>query len=130
MSHVNFYLYFYIFIAGAVGYALLEILWRGFTHWTMALAGGICLTAIFIMNMLVPVSSVFLKELFGALIITAVEYAFGYVFNIVLQWNIWDYSAMPLNIKGQVCLFFTMLWYLICIPVVSICEYIRTCVLR
>ena len=31
-----------VFSIGAAGYSLLEILWRGNTHWTMTLAGGIC----------------------------------------------------------------------------------------
>ena len=26
---------------GSVGYSAIEVLWRGFTHWTMALAGGV-----------------------------------------------------------------------------------------
>lgn len=26
---------------GSVGYSAIEVLWRGFTHWTMALTGGV-----------------------------------------------------------------------------------------
>ena len=29
-----------LFLVGAGGYCLLELLWRGRTHWTMALTGG------------------------------------------------------------------------------------------
>ena len=39
-----------IFAFGAVGYFLLETLWRGHSHWSMAAAGGLsllCLIKIF-----------------------------------------------------------------------------------
>ena len=32
-----------IFSTGALGYSLLEILARGYTHWTMTILGGLCL---------------------------------------------------------------------------------------
>ena len=31
-----------LFSIGAMGYGLIEILWRGYTHWSMLTAGGIC----------------------------------------------------------------------------------------
>ena len=33
------------FAVGAAGYPLLELLWRGHTHWTMSCTGGVCLAA-------------------------------------------------------------------------------------
>ena len=35
-----------VFALGAVGYAALELLWRGRTHWTMALTGGAVLVGL------------------------------------------------------------------------------------
>ena len=32
--------YLMVFLLGGAGYCLIEVLWRGFTHWSMALAGG------------------------------------------------------------------------------------------
>ena len=31
-----------LFLFGGTGYALLELLWRGFTHWSMFVLGGVC----------------------------------------------------------------------------------------
>ena len=42
--------------------------------------------------------------------VTGVEFAFGCVFNLVLKMNVWDYSHLPLNIAGQICPLFTLLW--------------------
>ena len=34
--------YALLFLIGAVGYASIEIIWRGRTHWSMIIAGGLC----------------------------------------------------------------------------------------
>ena len=39
-----------VFLTGAAGYSLLEVIWRGYTHWTMSVTGGICLLLIYFMN--------------------------------------------------------------------------------
>lgn len=59
----------------------------------------------------------------GALAITAVELAIGYVVNVRLGWAVWDYSALPLNLMGQICLPFTAVWLLLSIPGIALCQY-------
>ena len=39
------------FAIGSVLYGTIEILWRGYTHWTMLLAGGICLALFYVFNL-------------------------------------------------------------------------------
>ena len=58
----------------------------------------------------------------GALLITALEFTVGVADNLVMGWNVWDYSDMPLNLYGQICLPFTGLWFLLCIPAFGICR--------
>jgi uncharacterized membrane protein len=56
--------------------------------------------------------------LIGSLIITVLEFITGYVVNIKLGLNVWSYYDMPYNIMGQVCLPYTLLWFvlsLVCI---------------
>lgn len=51
--------------------------------------------------------------------VTAVEFVFGVVFNIILKMNVWDYSGVPFNLFGQVCLLYTILWGILgaaCMP--------------
>ena len=52
-----------------------------------------------------------LKCLVGMLIITGVELLFGLIFNIILKEHVWDYSGVPLNFLGQVCVPFSLLWF-------------------
>ena len=54
-----------------------------------------------------------LEMLFGACLITGLEFGFGYVFNIRFGMNVWDYSDMPFNIMGQVCLPYMLLWFIL-----------------
>lgn len=46
-------------------------------------------------------------------LITVIEFIIGIVFNIILKENVWDYSNMPLNIMGQICVPFSAIWFLL-----------------
>ena len=111
-----------LFCVGAAGYFLIEILFRGFSHWTMALCGGLCLCLIYLANKRLARHSLFLRALCGSLIITAVEFAAGCLLNLYLGWGIWDYSQLPLNLLGQISALFSGLWFLLSIPVCIACS--------
>lgn len=111
-----------IFILGALGYPLLELLWRRRTHWSMSLAGGICMVLLLIVSRL-PFSQPILWIL-GALSITAVEFTIGCIVNRWLHLGVWDYSALPFNLLGQISLPFTLLWFGLSIPGISLCQII------
>ncbi len=115
-----------LFSIGSFGYGAIEILWRGYTHWTMLLAGGTCFTMYYKLCEDEKNMPLFTKCFFGALLITCVELIFGTVVNVVLNWNVWDYSDMPMNFFGQICLPFFILWFLLCIPLTAMCKTIQT----
>ncbi|MBQ2285695.1 MAG: hypothetical protein II252_00050 [Clostridia bacterium] len=106
---------FMLFSIGAVGYGLIEIIWRGYTHWSMLGAGGICFMFFGSISDKFKKAGLFIKGLIGSTFITGVEFIFGVVFNIILKKNVWDYSKMPLNIIGQVCMPYSCLWVLLSI---------------
>ena len=111
-----------LFLLGAVGYPLIELLWRGRTHWTMSLAGGVSMVLLlYISRTALPLPLMWIS---GALAITAVEFAIGYVVNVRLGWEIWDYSRLPMNLLGQVCLPFSSVWLVLSIPAISLCQMI------
>ena len=112
-----------LFSLGAVGYPLIELLWRGRTHWTMALAGGLAMVLLLqISRTDLPLPLMWVA---GALAITGVEFIIGYIVNLQLHWNVWDYSALPLNLLGQVCLPFTAVWFLLSIPGIALCQFLE-----
>ena len=106
-----------IFCLGAFGYTLLEILWRGYSHWSMSLTGGFCFLMIYLLNTQFPDTHFLLRLCIGTAIITLTEFAVGCVVNLLLGWNVWDYSHLPFNLLGQICPLYTLLWFLLCIPI-------------
>ena len=34
--------YICVFLSGGIIYSFIEVAWRGYTHWSMTIAGGIC----------------------------------------------------------------------------------------
>lgn len=101
----------FIFAIGALGYGGLEVLFRGYTHWTMMLTGGACLLTLHILNRQMNQAPLLLKAAGGALVITIYEFAVGLIVNLWYGWHIWDYSLLPGNILGQVCPLFTLIWF-------------------
>lgn len=112
-----------VFIIGAVCYGLIEIMWRGSTHWTMLLTGGICMLLLHWVNQRHFELDLWSKCGLGCLCITAVEFAVGWLINIKLDMMVWDYSDKFLNIMGQVCLEYTAYWYFLSIPAIMMSNY-------
>lgn len=54
-----------------------------------------------------------IKGILGGGLITVIEFFFGLVFNIILKKNVWDYSRLPLNINGQICALYSLIWMLL-----------------
>lgn len=106
------------FATGFAGYPLLEMLWRGRTHWSMALAGGLSL--LFVYPICIKKDTRFFCCK-AAAVITLVELVFGIVFNIILRKNVWDYSKLRFNLWGQICLPYCLLWLLLAFPIRRIC---------
>lgn len=105
---------------GAVGYSTIELLWRGRTHWSMMLAGGICFLSFAHIGRIFKNSNLFYKCLLGSAIVTAIELLFGLLFNKALGLSVWDYSELPFNFLGQICLLYSVLWGLLCIPCIPL----------
>ncbi len=107
---------------GSVGYAGIEMLWRGRTHWSMAVAGGVCLSLFYRIRKLFRKPRLLALCALGTAVITAVEFCVGMIVNVRLRWNVWDYSRCRLNVKGQICPLYSALWFLLCIPMEFLCR--------
>ena len=97
-----------LFYTGGTVYLSLELIYRGRSHGSMFLAGGLCFLLIGHMNRVEPKLPLPLRALVGALIVTAVELGTGMVFN--RQYQVWDYRDQPGNFMGQICPLFSALW--------------------
>ncbi len=99
-----------LFCIGGGVYNLIEIFWRGYTHWSMFIVGGTCFHLIGKIGSHFQKWTTARKCVLCSLAVTAVEYVSGCLFNLRLKLNVWDYSEMPFNLNGQVCLLYTVLW--------------------
>lgn len=118
--------YLFLFSVGGLIYVIIELLWRGHSHWTMFLLGGLCFICCGLLNEILPWNMVLSKQMFlGAIIITALEFMTGYIVNIKLKWNVWDYSNLPLNICGQICPAFFIAWYYVSGVAIVLDDYLR-----
>lgn len=103
--------YVFLFSFGGQVYYILELLWRGWSHWTMFILGGMCFIAMGLINELLSWKTPLIYQmLLGGLITTVLEFVCGLIVNICLKWNIWDYSNVPYNLLGQISLRTSLLW--------------------
>ena len=118
--------YLFLFAFGGVVYNVIELLYRGHTHWTMFVLGGLCFVSIGLINNAFSWKNpIEIQCLIGGGIITLLEYITGYIVNIKLGWNVWDYSNIPLNLQGQICLPFTVVWIVLSLFIIIIDDFLR-----
>ena len=112
------------FVGGIVYYGI-EILWRGFSHPTMLAAGAICFIAIGLLNdNMFEWNMSFTSQMFlSGVVITAIEFIFGLIFNIGLGWAIWDYSNQFMNFMGQICIAYFGLWQFLSILAILLYDW-------
>ena len=118
--------YEFLFFVGATIYVVIEKLYRGYSHWTMFLLGGICFIALGLINEVLPWDMPLLLQMFiGGMIITVLEFITGCVVNLWLGWNVWDYSELPFNLWGQISLFSSIVWVGLSLVGIVLDDFIR-----
>ena len=117
--------YSVIYALGSLGYCIIEILWRGYSHWSMGILGAVCFLEIFRIHRLFNSLPTVAKALMGSCAITALELVAGLILNLWLELRIWDYSNMPLHLLGQICLPFSVMWFFLCFPALFFCRLIE-----
>jgi Predicted membrane protein len=116
----------FLFAVGGGIYILIEIAYRGHSHWTMFLLGGLCFLSLGYINCFLPWETpLAVQTLIGSGIITALEFITGYIVNIKLGWHVWDYSNVPLNFYGQICLLASFGWYFLSVVGITLDDYLR-----
>lgn len=116
-------------ILGTIGgliYVLLELIWRGYSHWTMFLLGGTCFVLLGLINEILDWNTpLTLQMLIGCTVITVLEFITGCIVNLWLGWNVWDYSDLKFNILGQISLFSSIGWYFISLVGIMLDDWLR-----
>ncbi len=71
-----------------------------------------------------------LMYLGSAVLTTVIEYITGLLLERIFHAKWWDYSNMPLNIGGYVCLLFSLIWGAMCVAIVRYVHPLIACVVE
>lgn len=126
MEHRRSDKYLTLWTIGGLLYIALEILWRGYSHWTMFVLGGLCFIGLGLINEILPWDMPLWQQvLIGACLITALEFLTGCVVNLWLGWRVWDYSHMPGNVLGQICPQYFTYWLPVSVAGIVLDDWLR-----
>ena len=118
--------YFTLFLIGGVTYYFIEVLYRGYSHFSMIIVGGLCFILVGSINQFskrdIPL---LLQMLLSVLIIDTVELISGIIINRILLLNVWDYSYMSYNFLGQISLRSSVTWFFLSLFAIYMDDLLR-----
>ena len=107
-----------IFFAGSFG-AWIFTLFDVFMWWGM-------FPLLWASNENVKIKISFISQMvLSSVIITVLELITGFIVNIWLKMDIWDYSHLPYNFKGQICLLYSVFWFLVSSVAIVLDDFLR-----
>jgi len=134
LYNIIFYFAIYAFLGWCVevAYAALnsgKFVNRGFLN------GPVCpiygFGVVFIIAFLTPIENNFFVLFIGAVFITSfIEYMTGFVLEKVFHHRWWDYSDEPFNIRGYICLKFSLIWGIASIFIIKVVHTVIYDVVR
>ena len=99
-----------MFAIGGFSYNLLELVWRGYSHWSMFFVGGTCFHLIGRIGGRLWCRGRLVVSIACSAAVTFTEFFSGCLLNLRWRLHVWDYSHMFGNVLGQVCLLYSVLW--------------------
>lgn len=114
-----------LIIMGCV-YTNIEMIYRGYSHPSMIIVGGLAGMLAGLINDIVPNMKIYKQCLLSAVMITIIEYIAGYILNVKLNLNIWDYSNLKYNIGGQVSIVFSFFWIFLSYFAIKFDDLLKT----
>ena len=103
-----------LFLVGFCSYITIETLFRGYSYWQMGICGGLAIVILDKINDLISWDvDIIIQGTFGSLLITFMELIIGLTQDYFSLPHMWDYSNMPLNYRGIICVPFMAIWFLL-----------------
>ena len=121
----NFLRYMLLFLLGGFSYCIIEFLSRGYSHISMLIAGCLCFVLIGNLNRKRKDLSLVSQMFLSTFIITGIELVTGLIVNVWLELEVWDYSDLPYNFMGQICLLYTNVWFFLSVLGILLDDYTR-----
>lgn len=124
---LRYYKNIVLFLVGYCVYIAIEVTYRGYSHIVMGICGGLAIILIDKINDYISWDTdILIQGSIGSLIITSFELVIG---EIALHTDIfpvmWDYSNLPFNFDGVICLPFSVIWVLLSIFAIFLADAIN-----
>ncbi len=123
--------YLFLGALGGSAYYMIEILFRGYSHWSMFLLAGTCMIFFAQQGIWVqwkdPMWRQFLRSM---LFLLCGEFITGILVNGIFQWQVWDYSDEPFNLFGQICLLYAVFFSGLCVVGIWCARFVAERVYR
>ena len=89
----------------------MDLIFRGFSHWSMFVLGGLCFVFFAVQGrMLLWQDPLWLQLIRCMVFVTSMEFITGIIVNKWLHLQVWDYSRLPLQLFGQICVPFIIIF--------------------
>lgn len=125
-SYLNLLKQLVLFVIGGSIYIDIELLWRGHTHSSMFFLGGLCFVCCGLLNEYISWEMrLHYQMLLGTAIVTVLEFIAGCILNLWLGLNVWDYSELPYNLLGQICVPYCLLWIPLVLLAILLDDWVR-----
>lgn len=116
----------FMFIFGFMAYITIEVCYKQTSHWMMGLCGGLVFVLLDKINDKISWDmDILVQGTIGSLLITSLEFIIGEMSLRGLIQPMWDYSDMPFNYKGIVCLPFSLIWVGLSIVAIVVADFIN-----
>lgn len=107
--------YILLWAIGGCLYYLFEILFRGFSHWSMFFLGGICMIFCTWQGQTLHWEDpLWIQILRCTVFVTSMEFITGIILNQWCGLEIWNYEGQPFQLFGQICLPFAVIFSGLC----------------
>ena len=117
--------YLFLWALGGCLYYGFEILFRGFSHWSMFVLGGICFVFFWVQGQMVRWSDPLWRQILRCIVfVTGMEFITGIIVNKWMHLGVWDYSRLPFQLFGQICLPFMIIFSGLCAAGILLSGYL------
>lgn len=115
-----------LFLVGFCLYITLEVCFRGYSFVLMGVCGGIIFILLDCINEVLPWDTdILIHGSIGSAMITLTELIVGEGLRYLGLPQMWDYSNLPLNFDGVICLPYSLLWILVSIIGIIVADAIN-----
>lgn len=120
-----------LFLVGYCTYVSIEVTYRNISYPIMGICGGLAILLLDKINDNISWNvDLCLQGLFGSALITFFELIIGEIaLHTFLLPVMWDYSNVPLNFDGVICLPFSIVWFFLSILAIFLADAINYYVL-